>query len=644
MNEPLGHLVDKGHRGYICYVEDSKTAAFAIQKTLRGWGYRVDHFLSAELAATALFENNYDLLLTDLTLNREGMSGQELIEQLRAHRNPAKKAMPVMVITGDDENATLLSVFKAGANDHLLKPVNLKELDARLRSLIEIKHQFDGLEAEIRRLQSAQHQRPTGATEPHPNTDHPKSSTNVLTLNHIEPLETSTAQAQANEEVSALAPEDHPGETSTAREWTPTSPSPEAQDFAVSHTPTLGAASAAETAPNHSATPDFDQTIDSGEPAFEPSDIRVGKKSGIARFIWKFLLFCIIAAGIAAYVYYEHYTEEVVYVDTIEVKQESIAATIAVTGKVGSDRKLVVRSSTPGLLALVNVKEGDPVTRRQVLGEIDGRAVRNRLNQVKAQLDQASAEVRQSQRDLERIKRIQEIGGESRQAVENAQSRLYSARIQEDIAIENLNAVQLDLDKLKITAPINGIVTEKFVQAGELVTMQTPLFRIEDIRQRVIEAKVDATDSAEIVVGQKVVLSSDAFPNLKWEEQVVSLAPAANKDDLANTIDIKISLSANAPSLRLGQQVDAQIHTAFNPEALVLPFSVLLYKGGTPYVAQVKNNQVVHMPVKTGIETLTHTEITEGLSAHDKVINTGDSTLKEGDPVQLRSSQPNANK
>lgn len=123
----------------LCYVDDSRTAAYVVQRLLKPFGYQIDHFSSAEPAFVALVQEDYDLLLTDLKVSSTGMDGDELIRTLRQSGHPKISTIPIIVITGTTDAEVLVDVYDAGANQVMKKPVSADELDGHIRRLL-----FDG--------------------------------------------------------------------------------------------------------------------------------------------------------------------------------------------------------------------------------------------------------------------------------------------------------------------------------------------------------------------------------------------------------------------------------------------------------------------------------------------------------------------
>jgi RND family efflux transporter MFP subunit len=235
------------------------------------------------------------------------------------------------------------------------------------------------------------------------------------------------------------------------------------------------------------------------------------------------------------------------------------------------------------------------------------------------------------------MRRAFELGAVSRQAVEEADAGLKSARAKDAVARENVRATRTLADKLTVTAPFDGTVTVKQAQVGQYVKANEPMFSVMDLGQREIEAKVDAADVSAIRVGQEVDVSSDAFPGRRWAETVSLVAPATNRDNSSNTVNVMITLGRKAPALKVGQQVDAEVRVVSSDNAVKLPIGALIQRNGKSWVATVEDGRAHFVPVTTGMEDLTHVEIAEGVRAGQSVILPRGINLREGDKVMVVS-------
>jgi len=127
--------------GRILYVEDSLTVANGNILLLKNAGFEVTHFTNAEEAIASLKSHDYDLVLTDVILEKR-MSGIGLVRTLR-RMDYRYASLPILAMTGFDDVARRIELLHAGVNDYVSTPVLGEELIARVRNLIKSKMLFD---------------------------------------------------------------------------------------------------------------------------------------------------------------------------------------------------------------------------------------------------------------------------------------------------------------------------------------------------------------------------------------------------------------------------------------------------------------------------------------------------------------------
>jgi RND family efflux transporter MFP subunit len=357
----------------------------------------------------------------------------------------------------------------------------------------------------------------------------------------------------------------------------------------------------------------------------------------------------VLAGALGAFAVWKFNAAEAMPVKTVAVEQGPLAAFLTATGKVASGHEVRLTSQMAGQIVEITVREGQRVPAGKVLARLEGREVEAQIAKVQAALRLAQAEAAQVMQTVERLRRVVPSGLEPRHKLEDAEAQLKSAQAREEVAAAELALARVVLGKLSVVAPFSGLITLIPVRTGQWVAPPEALFTLVDSDRREIEVKVDADDSANIAVGQEVSVSSDAFPGRQWSEKVMRVAPTIEKEESANTVIVYISLSADAhidngngaqdarerPLLRFGQQVDVKIRTAFQPKVLKLPFGALISKDDKTWVAVIsEQGRVKFLPVITGIEDLTHTEILQGVTAGQQVILPEGKTLNEDDRVR----------
>ena len=666
----------------LCYVDDSRTAAFVMRRMLEPHGYQIDYFQSAEPAVVALIQEDYDLLLTDLKVSSSGMDGDDLIRTLRQSGQPKLSQLPIIVITGSTDAEVLVKVYDAGANQVMTKPVDAEELDRHIRRLL-----FEGRGAGAERApaESGAPQVTPLQSSTQPPADERREARDIPVLQAtVVPLpdDDDTVSMEAS---AALSVDDGQEErlslieravANEMRESPTAIPAAEGSSATSSGDEPPAEAAAQDTDKADSpagkeppeATPARDEfeeydgeieiIIDPEKPAgrrrrarpashrdddilYEINryalDSHPPREPGRLRRLLSarnlLILVLLAGLGLAGLKGWQHYFDKGLPVQTTRVEIGEIYQSIVVPGHVVSKQQLAISSAREGRLVAVLVDEGDKVAAGQVLARLDDRDLTTHLQRVQSDLANAREDVSLAERTLQRLRDAHDKGAVAKRFVEDAEVKLRAAQARAGMAAEAAHNATLAMEKQKITAPFAGTITRRQAEIGQWVTPADTLFVLADESQREIEVRVDAADSSSIAVGQVVLVTSDAFPGLEWQETVTRIGTAAEQERSGNLVKIFISLGDQAPRLRLGQPVDAEIRTAWNPNAVKVPFEALLNRQGQTYVA-VMEDGVVHMrPVVTGIEDFSMAEIRQGLEGGEEIILPRGHLLQDGDRV-----------
>ncbi len=135
---------DESVTGHVLYVEDSRVVAVATRRVMERNGLTVTHVVSVE-EALELVEGNLktkgepavDVILTDVYL-KGGLTGQALVEKLRAGVGLGRRRLPILVMTGDDNRQNQTALLKGGANDLVQKPFDEQILIKKLRFQLQV--------------------------------------------------------------------------------------------------------------------------------------------------------------------------------------------------------------------------------------------------------------------------------------------------------------------------------------------------------------------------------------------------------------------------------------------------------------------------------------------------------------------------
>jgi HlyD family secretion protein len=343
-------------------------------------------------------------------------------------------------------------------------------------------------------------------------------------------------------------------------------------------------------------------------------------------------------------------------VPTYETKPVSIGVVergISATGSVKALVTVDVGSQLSGLIAEMKADFNDRVKEGDLLAVIDRAPFEAKLASATANLAMARADIGlreaavakartqivQDERDSGRFELLSPKGVTSQKSREDAQTRVGLARADLAMAAAQLESAKaavaqraadvsqakIDLDHTLIRSPINGVVVDRRMQAGQTVAAQyqTPiLFQIaQDLSQILIFAQVDEADIGPVGPGAPVTFTVEAFPEETFDGKVDQVRLAAAKT--AGVVTYTVIIKAQNPGQRLfpDMTATAQIIGARRENVRNVPNDALRFRPpaaaagaaeGAAVWALAPSGMLERRPVRLGLKGDTATEILEG--------------------------------
>jgi RND family efflux transporter MFP subunit len=302
-----------------------------------------------------------------------------------------------------------------------------------------------------------------------------------------------------------------------------------------------------------------------------------------------------------------------VQVSSVEVADYSFGT--AIPGTVQSQDSATLESKLNTRVEDVLVREGDRVKQGQLLVSLDKQEITARLNQ-------AQAANKQAENDLRRYQALLPQKAISRQDFDNAQSRAQ-------IAAAALAEAETVLAYTQIIAPFDGVISRKFVSAGDLATIGKPLIQIDNPSVLRFESAVPEGSISSISIGQRCLIDIASIEQL--EGVVSEISPSA---DLATrSYAVKLDLPNNN-ELRLGQYGTLVVPKASEKTITVERRSVIA-RGQLEMVFVVQDNKANLRLVRTGRTQGSRVEILSGLQGNEEIVLAPDNSLVDQQPVSI---------
>jgi membrane fusion protein, multidrug efflux system len=342
-----------------------------------------------------------------------------------------------------------------------------------------------------------------------------------------------------------------------------------------------------------------------------------------------------------------------VAVDVIKAVKTDFTEGIDVVGSLSPKFSAEIKSEYAGIVTEVYVTEWVKVKKGTSLAKIDAREMEILLQKAGAAIEMAKANLLQAEvsgnranREYDRLLKLKEVGLVTQQNIDDgltekeaATARIAAARAQLKVAEEDLQHTQTRLSKTLIRSPIDGVVSFRGVNVGDLVgEMGSPkiMFRIIDTRTLDLTVTVPSTEMSRVHVGQPLTFSTDALPEQNLTGKVMFINPVVNDSD--RSIKVTAEVENVSEQLKGGLYVKGRIVTGKRTDIIRVPRVALLSwdvtgKKGDLFV--VKGEIANRRTVQTGIVMGDFIEVTSGLTLGEPVVVRGGFNLKDGDRVSV---------
>lgn len=363
--------------------------------------------------------------------------------------------------------------------------------------------------------------------------------------------------------------------------------------------------------------------------------------------------------------------EEIILVTTEKVEKRTITQTVAATGTIEPEFKVIITPEVTGEIIELPVKEGDHIKKGQLLIRIKGDQYKAQKEQIEAGLQSARASLKIREAELQKItadfNRIKELHAKklaSDAERETAEANYLTAKASYDVAIANvlqnearLKEILESLYKTTIYSPMEGVITSLKVELGERVlgsnfTQGTELMTVSDLKNIEAVVEVDENDVVLISKGDTAIIKVDAFKDKEFKGVVTQIGNSAKTKGLGTqeqvvNFEVRVKLIDPDNKLRPGMSCTADIQTETATDVLAVPIQSVTIRSTTSekkseegedesaverknsdrngkpkeIVFIVENGKAKSVEVTTGISDADYIEIKSGLRGVEEVVS-----------------------
>jgi membrane fusion protein (multidrug efflux system) len=313
----------------------------------------------------------------------------------------------------------------------------------------------------------------------------------------------------------------------------------------------------------------------------------------------------------------------------------------AISGSLVADKTASIRSEVSGAVVAVLAEPGTHVSEGTTLARVDDAVPRDAFLSAKSAVTQAQLAADIAHRETGRSEKLLAAGAIADNALEATRRSDLAAAAALDDAKSRLASAQKNLDNTVIKAPYDGIVSERQVNAGDIVSPGSPLFTLVDPTTMRLEGAVPAEKLGLVHVGSPVKFAVTGYPNRDFTGTITNIYPSA--DPVTRQVRLYVRIPNAGNGLVAGLFATGRVSSSTR-QGLTIPASAIDQRGVKPVVTRLKNGKAEVVEVALGVrdEGSDMVEVTSGLAAGDTLLIGAAEGISPGAPVKVTAAQPSA--
>jgi membrane fusion protein (multidrug efflux system) len=306
-------------------------------------------------------------------------------------------------------------------------------------------------------------------------------------------------------------------------------------------------------------------------------------------------------------------------VEVQALRRAPIVAVYSGTAPIEAHEEAEVVAKVGGEVRQLYVEEGDSVRAGQVLARLDG-------DRLRLEVAQTEANLRKLERDYKRQLELSEKGLVAKGTAENAKFDLDALRASYDSA-------RLELSYTEIRAPIDGVVSARYIKVGNTIAPNAPTFHVTNMDPLVAYVHIPEKEFRKLAPQQTADVLIDALGSERFTGIISRISPTVDP----KTGTFRARVEVKDPTRRLKPGMFARVNIVYErrENALQLPRSAIVDADGSLSVFVVNGDKAEQRAVSTGLASNGWVEVVEGLQGDERVVVVGQAGLKTGTSVKV---------
>ncbi len=334
---------------------------------------------------------------------------------------------------------------------------------------------------------------------------------------------------------------------------------------------------------------------------------------------------------------------EAVPVGVQPVERGDLDEVARLTGNIEPIQSVQVIAKVRGRVSRVLKHIGDAVKAGETLAVIDPVDYALEVKRLEGVLAQARANQEQAQRDADRAERLSRDRVISTQALQaaNSHAKASAGRLKEAEAA--LALARERLSDTNVTSPIDGVISDRFVDVGTMVDTQmmgnrraVALYEVKNLEKVKLMVGISEKDLPRVQVGQEATIALRAIPNRTFKGELVHVAP--NLAEGTRRAKGEIQIDNPEQLLKPGMFATAGLRLERHSDVMLIPKDAVVDRGGRRVVFLAEDDVARMAPVTLGGSNDRFVIVASGVKPGDQLIVKGQTIVEDGSPIRTQAN------
>jgi membrane fusion protein, multidrug efflux system len=348
-------------------------------------------------------------------------------------------------------------------------------------------------------------------------------------------------------------------------------------------------------------------------------------------------------------------------IEVVRVVQRPLDVTLSMPGQLDPYESVAVSPKITGFVKTIRVDRGSRVKAGEVIAQLEAPELvaqraeaQSKVQSAQAQLGAVRSKADADASTLDKLKAAAATPGVvagndlvvAQKAVEADQNQVTSAQQAVEAARQSLQAITQLEDYLRVTAPIDGVVTERNVHPGTLVgpnsgpAAATPIVRVVQTDRLRLVVPVPEAYTAGISIGSTMTFDVAAYPGQAFSGTVARIAEEV--DLKTRTMAVELDVTNKDGKLNPGAYCRVKWPVRRPTPSLLVPTGSIASTTDRTFVIRIRNGKTEWVDVTTGLASGASTEVFGDLKAGEEIAVRGTDEIKSGTEVRTKAITPSA--